>query len=173
MPPSELPVSQSAPGDRIQTPDGEVTVVSHAEDHTIVRGSDGKFGSIPKETPVTTNGGQNAGPIPGNQGGVVAQGEVNAGSQANSGGNIQQAPQVTPNVAQVAGGETVAPQPFKVTAEAKVNPDAIPKDLQVDVKGVRAKTGEEVTIKQNAREALAEHDSLAERYKSLLECLRA
>jgi hypothetical protein len=49
----------------------------------------------------------------------------------------------------------------------------IPDDLEIPVKAKRAKTGEEITIKRNAKEALSEVDGKLDLYKKLMACLKA
>lgn len=51
--------------------------------------------------------------------------------------------------------------------------DQIPADLIVDVQGIREQTGEEMTVKENAREAVARLDASIARYTKLLGCLTA
>lgn len=53
------------------------------------------------------------------------------------------------------------------------NRDAIPEDMEVDVRAVRLKTGERVAMKQNAKEAVADLQESASLYKKLLDCLKS
>lgn len=48
---------------------------------------------------------------------------------------------------------------------------AIPNDIQVEVEAIKAKTGERVKVKKNARDAYVELDKDAKLYKKLIYCL--
>lgn len=64
----------------------------------------------------------------------------------------------------------------KLTAEEKPEetlPKEITDDMMVEVKAVREKTGTEVKIKQNAKEAFKESEVRIKKYKSLMDCISA
>jgi hypothetical protein len=74
---------------------------------------------------------------------------------------------VPPPSPQRDSGVAIAP-----TATARVSLDAIPNDIEVDVQAIKSKSGERVSVKQNAREAVAELDESIDLYKRLMACIR-
>lgn len=58
------------------------------------------------------------------------------------------------------------PKAFDLTVET------IPEKLEVEYDAIRSATGEKVRVKGNAREAWQEHETAANLYKALLDCLR-
>lgn len=62
---------------------------------------------------------------------------------------------------------------FVINQETTINATQVPADLKVEVKGVRARTGETVKMKQNAREFLAANEAASERYRNLLDAVDA
>jgi hypothetical protein len=73
---------------------------------------------------------------------------------------------VPPPSPQRDSGVAIAP-----TATARVSLDAIPSDIEVDVQAIKSKSGERVSVKQNAREAVAELDESIELYRKLWACI--
>ena len=72
-------------------------------------------------------------------------------------------------------GEKVEPAPkpaAKLTAET-LDLASIPENIIVEVKAIREKTGLEVTVKENAKKAMEDTIKFIDKYKSLLECLKA
>jgi hypothetical protein len=57
------------------------------------------------------------------------------------------------------------------TAHSDINLDAIPEDASVIIKAIRGRTGEEVSMRRNAREAITEIDDDISLYKKLMGCL--
>jgi hypothetical protein len=78
---------------------------------------------------------------------------------------------ISPRYAEVA--KPVEPSKEEISAFEKVDLETIPKDLEVDADVIREKTGEIVKVKRNAREAMTEIDDLLDKYKRLIDCLKA
>jgi hypothetical protein len=73
---------------------------------------------------------------------------------------------VPPPSPQRDSGVAIAP-----TATARVSLDAIPTDIEVDVQAIKSKSGERVSVKRNAREAVAKLDESIDLYKKLWACI--
>lgn len=49
----------------------------------------------------------------------------------------------------------------------------IPDDMIIEVKAIREKTGKEITIKQNAKEAFLESSERLKRFRDFLDCIKS
>jgi len=54
-----------------------------------------------------------------------------------------------------------------------VNIESIPADMKVQVKEIRGASGKEISIMENAREAIQKHGELIEKYSQLLGCIQS
>jgi hypothetical protein len=62
-------------------------------------------------------------------------------------------------------------EPVRAEKPAEVSEYEQFKDVDVSVKGIRAKTGEEITVRHNAKKALEKIDSDIEMLNKIVECL--
>jgi hypothetical protein len=75
--------------------------------------------------------------------------------------------------------EKILPKPVTTVAKPVTTPTptaniaAIPKGTMIELRGIRAATGEEITMPEDAAVALSELDASLTRYRQLLECVSA